>query len=101
MKLFLFTFLLSVLITKFVDCKKCECGINQGSNNGRIFNGQDAEENRHPWNIFIEITLLDENVKVLKDSDFGGVLISKRHVLTCQHGFVRDSEGNINEKYSY
>ena len=67
MKLLISSFLLvQVSITHFVDCKKCECGIHQGSNNARIFNGQDAEEKRHPWNILIEITPLDENDQVVK-----------------------------------
>ena len=101
MKLLILSFLLMVTITQLVDSKKCECGIHQGSNNAKIFNGQDAEEKRHPWNVLIEITPLDENDQVVKSEmgEFGGVLISKRHVLTSQHGMLYDSKGRL-QKYS-
>ena len=50
--------------------------------NARIFNGQNALENQFPWHIFVKVTFKDKTDKI-----GGGVLISKKHFLTCAHGF--------------
>ena len=50
--------------------------------NARIFNGQNALENQFPWHIFVKVTFKDKADKI-----GGGVLISKKHFLTCAHGF--------------
>ena len=51
-------------------------------NNARIFNGQTASKNQFPWHVFLEITFKDKRSKT-----GGGVLISKKHILTCAHVF--------------
>ena len=50
--------------------------------NARIFNGQNALENQFPWHIFIKVTFKDKT-----NEKGGGVLISKKHFLTCAHLF--------------
>ena len=53
-------------------------------NNARIFNGQTASKNQFPWHVFLEVSFNDKNVKSITG---GGVLISKKHFLTCAHMF--------------
>ena len=54
----------------------------ENRNNARIFNGQTASKNQFPWHVFLEITFKDKRSKT-----GGGVLISKKHILTCAHVF--------------
>ena len=51
-------------------------------NNARIFNGQNASKKQFPWHVFMKVTFKDQR-HVLGN----GVLISKKHILTCAHLF--------------
>ena len=64
-----------------------KCGTK--NKNARIFNGQDASRNQFPWHVFLVVVfpgIPHENdpTKTQKQSG-GGVLISKKHILTCAH----------------
>ena len=50
--------------------------------NARIFNGQNASKKQFPWHVFMKVTFKDQR-HVLGN----GVLISKKHILTCAHLF--------------
>ena len=50
--------------------------------NARIFNGQNASNKQFPWHVFMKVTFKDQR-HVLGN----GVLISKKHILTCAHVF--------------
>ena len=66
-------------------CKKCQCGRQSRlKSNARIFNGEDADELQYPYYVYIQFNM--ESNKVA-DYEWGGALISKKHILTCAHGF--------------
>ena len=82
--------------------KKCSCGkISPPKSNAKIFNGQNAALNEYPWQVFIKIEfqnypypndpLIMNSGEVIYPTDhihmFGGVLISKKHILTISHTF--------------
>ena len=82
---------------------KCNCGtiLPPPKSNSRIFNGQNAAKNEYPWQVYIKIefenypfpnhplTMCSGEVIYPQDHifKFGGVLISKKHVLTISHTF--------------
>ena len=75
-----------LLFCTFSDCKKlkpkCNCGLpTSKTRNDRIFRGHDALPHQYPWQILMEIKV--------KNNVFqnGGVLVSKRHILTNAHAF--------------
>jgi secreted trypsin-like serine protease len=63
-----------------------DCGLhpNQGIS-GRIFNGDNADENEYPWQVWLEI----RPIKIISQSSLtvkcGGSLISKWHILSAAH----------------
>ena len=66
-------------------CKKCNCGQQfRLKSNARIFNGQDADDLQFPYYVYIQF---NTESKEVADYEFGGALISKKHILTCAHGF--------------
>ena len=66
-------------------CKKCHCGQQfRLKSNARIFNGQDADDLQFPYYVYIQF---NTESKEVADYEFGGALISKKHILTCAHGF--------------
>ena len=76
-----FHYLIVILaISEEVNCFRIIRTKNR--NNARIFNGQTASKNQFPWHVFLEITFKDKRSKT-----GGGVLISKKHILTCAHVF--------------
>ena len=78
-----FSFLVSFL--SLYHCKKCQCGQKHRlKSNARIFNGQDAEAQDFPYYAYIQF---NAESKKVKDYEWGGALISKKHILTCAHGF--------------
>ena len=104
MKLFILIVIV-VATTKSVAKKpitKCSCGkISSPKSNAKIFNGQNAANNEYPWQVFIKIEfqnypypndpLIMNSGEVIYPTDhihmFGGVLISKKHILTISHTF--------------
>ena len=101
-----FYFILIVIATSNSMAKKptkCNCGTISPApkSNTRIFNGQNAAKNEYPWQVFIKIEfqnypypnhpLIMCSGEVIYPTDhihmFGGVLISKKHVLTISHTF--------------
>ena len=78
-----FSLLLSFL--SLYHCKKCQCGQKlRLKSNARIFNGQDADDLQFPYYVYIQF---NTESKEVADYEFGGALISKKHILTCAHGF--------------
>ena len=78
-----FSFLVSFL--SLYHCKMCHCGQQlRLKSNARIFNGQDADDYLYPYYVYIEFNTESEKIK---DYEWGGALISKKHVLTSAHGF--------------
>ena len=69
-------------------CKKCQCGQKlRLKSNARIFNGQSVEaddDEQFPYYVYIQF---NTESKEVADYEFGGALISKKHILTCAHGF--------------
>ena len=62
--------------------EKCHCGIPHYEHYpARIFQGNEVTPHDHPWAVLIKAGLNVPNNLVLKE--FGGVLISTRHVLTA------------------
>ena len=77
-----FTLLLSFSCQYY--CKNCKCGQFKLKSNSRIFNGKDADDYQYPYCVYIEFNTKSEEVD---DYEWGGALISKKHILTCAHGF--------------
>ena len=69
-----------LLISEEASCLKKHHTKNM--NNARIFNGQNASKKQFPWHVFMKVTFKDQR-HVLGN----GVLISKKHILTCAHVF--------------
>ena len=78
-------FILLLSFSPPYHCKKCICGqFEKSKSNARIFNGKKAPDFKYPYYIYIEFTTESEKIK---DNEWGGALISKKHVLTSAHGF--------------
>ena len=74
--------LVNDLISK-ISGQECQCGKNKiNARRKRIHNGQDAQIGEFPWQIHLQISK-NTNVGLLTDKYYGGVLISKKHILTC------------------
>ena len=60
----------------------CDCGkIQEPGQYYRIHRGLDTARWKHPWQILIEILIFDQS-DILRKSN-SGVLISKKHIVTC------------------
>ena len=81
-------FSLFLLFLSLYHCKKCQCGQKlRLKSNARIFNGQSVEvddDEQFPYYVYIQF---NAESKEVNDYEWGGALISKRHILTCAHGF--------------
>ena len=78
-----FIFLLVNDLTFKISGQECQCGKNKiNERRKRIYNGQDAQIGEFPWQIHLQISK-NVNVGLLTDKYYGGVLISKKHILTC------------------
>ena len=63
--------------------EKCHCGIHHYQHYpARIFQGDEVPPDEHPWAVLIK-SGLDTRPNNLILKEFGGVLISTRHVLTA------------------
>ena len=69
------SFLLSVQTSS-----ACECGVTR-SQMSRIYRGQSAQRFQFPWQILILIKFRSSSLEF----KYGGVLVSKRHIVTCAH----------------
>ena len=61
------------------ECK-CLCGLKENFY-GRIFNGFPAQQWSIPWQILIQVITI--SVGIENERQYGGVLISEKHVVTC------------------
>ena len=74
--------LIFTTITKIL-CDECQCGkIEINVRQKRIHQGNVAQEGRFPWQIYLQITNY-KSIGGVYNEFYGGVLISKKHVLTC------------------
>ena len=74
----------TVIFFVFADDNYCNCGRFDGRNsksNSRIYNGHDAPLGRFPWQILVKVT----NTISKSFMNYGGVIISKKHIVTCAH----------------
>ena len=81
MKIEFFIIIILEIATTLTRSDKCHCGKYLISNS-RIFNGKNSTiRGRYPWYIHLKISF------EAFDSEFtcGGVLISKKHVVTAAH----------------
>ena len=77
-------FFSTVIFFVFADDNYCNCGRFDGRNsksNSRIYNGHDAPLGRFPWQILVKVT----NTISKSFVNYGGVIISKKHIVTCAH----------------
>ena len=78
--------------------KKCTCGFHKYSakknlespidhtkSSSRIFDGRDAPYDRFPWQIMITIAETKPGQPIEISVWCGGVVISKKHILTAAH----------------
>ena len=67
-----------------LSSQACECGkISAIPRFKRVFGGQNAPEGRFPWQMYLQVKII--NVAHIGDDDrfYGGALISKKHIVTC------------------
>ena len=88
MKMFITLGLVSFVINLSNAKPKCECGklLPASKTNARIHNGQDAPVNEYPWHVLVQLKF-QNYPNPNKFSFFGGILVSKRHVVTAAHSF--------------
>ena len=79
--MFLHYLIVILAISEEVNCFK-NTSHTKNINNARIFNGQNAAKNQFPWYVVMIVTFDDQRQII-----GGGVLISKKHFLTCAHLF--------------
>ena len=90
MKMFI-TLVLVSFVSNLANAKpKCKCGILlpalKTKSNAKIHNGQDAPVNEYPWHVLVQLKF-QNYPNPNKFSFFGGILVSKRHVVTAAHSF--------------
>ena len=62
--------------------QQCQCGrIGVLTRLKRVFGGQNAPQGRFPWQIYLQVKIIDMNDDY--DKFYGGALISKKHIVTC------------------
>ena len=61
------------------ECK-CLCGLKENFY-GRIFKGYPAHQWSIPWQILIQVMTISAGIE--NKRQYGGVLISEKHVVTC------------------
>ena len=75
--------LIFALSIPFTNGQGCTCGPYHQQAAARIWRGKNADQSSFPWQILIEVWYAVEGGVNYKS--FGGVLISKRHVVTCAY----------------
>ena len=78
--------LLLLASIKTSTCRDCNCGkIQDPGQYYRIHRGVETNRLKHPWQILIEILIFDQSD--IQRKSYGGVLISKKHIVTCAKCF--------------
>ena len=72
---------------------KCECGKAEYSSNARIYNGKTAFEKQFPWQMLIQVTY-NNDMGEERNPRAGGILISRKHVLSVAHAFYHEKDGS-------
>ena len=76
--------LILLLLASIQDsiCRDCNCGkIQDPGQYYRIHRGFETDRWKHPWQILIQLLIYDQSD--IQTKDYGGVLISKKHIVTC------------------
>ena len=73
--------------------EKCECGKAEYSSNARIYNGKTAFEKQFPWQMLIQVTY-DNDKGEERNPRAGGILVSRKHVLSVAHAFYHEKDGS-------
>ena len=74
------TIALFIFLTPLPNECKCLCGLKE-TFYGRIFNGYPALHWSIPWQILIQVITISAGIQ--NERQYGGVLISEKHVVTC------------------
>ena len=75
-----------ILILRMIKLsnQECQCGkTNAIPRFKRVFGGHAAPQGKFPWQMYLQVKII--NVEHLGNDDkfYGGALISKKHIVTC------------------